>query len=275
MAQKDWLKSLLVRLTSSTQAQALLEGSVVFAHQLMGIGSGSSPCWSGENTLRRVLERQRAISGKPVCIFDVGSNTGQFIASVLMPLENAGIATEIHAFEPSPVAFKTLQDTFGGRLNVYLNNFGLSDETRKVELFSDRPGSGLASLSRRRLDHFGIEFEAAETVQLRVLDDYCRERNVQHIDLLKLDVEGHELDVLRGAKRLFQEKRISIASFEFGGCNIDSRTFVQDFWYFFRQNGGGRLHRLSPSGSLVPIPEYREDLEQFRNTIFVVLQADA
>jgi hypothetical protein len=133
----------------------------------------------------------------------------------------------------------------------------------------------LASLSRRRLHHFGIEFEAAETVQMRVLDDYCSERGVQRIDLLKLDVEGHELDVLQGAKRMFQEQRIGMVSFEFGGCNIDSRTFVQDFWYFFRQNGGGRLHRLSPSGTLVPVPEYQEDLEQFRTTIFVMLRAEA
>jgi len=274
MAQKDWPKSFLVRLTSSHQAQVLLAGGVVYAQQLMGIGSGSSPSWSGEKTLRVSLV-ERASSGKPLCVFDVGANTGQFISSVLMPLQDSGLALEIHAFEPSPIAFRTLLDSFGGKANVHLNNFGLGQEQGEVQLFADRPGSRLASLSRRRLDHFGIEFEAAETVQLRVLDDYCRERNVQHIDLLKLDVEGHELDVLRGAKRLFQEKRISIASFEFGGCNIDSRTFVQDFWYFFRQNGGGRLHRLSPSGSLVPIPEYREDLEQFRNTIFVVLQADA
>jgi FkbM family methyltransferase len=275
MARKDWIKSFLVRLTSSTRAQALLERGVVFAHQLMGIGSGSSPSWSGENTLRRRLELQQAASGKPICVFDVGANTGQFISSVLIPLQDAGLPLEIHAFEPSPVAFRTLQDTFGGMSNAHLNNFGLSHENGEVQLFSDRPGSGLASLSRRRLDHFGIDYEASERVRMRLLDDYCRERQVQRIDLLKLDVEGHELNVLRGAQRLFQEQRIGMVSFEFGGCNIDSRTFVQDFWYFFRDHGGGRLHRLSPSGTLVPLPEYREDLEQFRNTIFVVLQADA
>lgn len=275
MARKNWIRSFLVRITSSNQAQALLERGVVFAHQLMGIGSGSSPSWSGENTLRRRLELQQDASGEPICVFDVGANTGQFISSVLMPLQSAGRPLEIHAFEPSPVAFQTLRETFGGKSNVHLNNFGLSHENGEVQLFSDRPGSSLASLSRRRLDHFGIEYEASERVQMRRLDDYCSERQVQRIDLLKLDVEGHELDVLQGAKRLFEERRIGMVSFEFGGCNIDSRTFVQDFWYFFREHGGGRLHRLSPSGTLVPLTEYREDLERFRNTIFVMLQADA
>lgn len=70
---------------------------------------------------------------------------------------------------------------------------------------------------------------------------------------------------------MFRKRRIRMVSFEFGGGNIDSRTFFQDFWYFFREIEPARLHRITPAGRLVPIPEYREVYEQFRTTNFVVI----
>jgi hypothetical protein len=94
---------------------------------------------------------------------------------------------------------------------------------------------------------------------------------VGRIDLLKIDVEGHELEVLRGAESLFAGRGVRMVTFEFGGCDIDSRTFFQDFWYFFRERGMGRLFRITPSGYLAPIRHYREADEQFRTTNFLVL----
>jgi len=168
-----------------------------------------------------------------------------------------------------------LSDNAKGYSNVRLNNFGLGKESGEFELFYNEIGSGLASLSKRRLDHFGIDFRYSEKVRIETLDDYCWNQKVQNIDLLKLDVEGHELDVLQGGIQMFQGKRIRMVSFEFGGCNIDTRTYFQDFWYFFQENRMARIFRITPSGHLVPIPQYKEVYEQFRTTNFLVLQSDA
>ena len=54
----------------------------------------------------------------------------------------------------------------------------------------------------------------------------------QEIDIMKLDVEGHELDVLEGSRKTINS--IKLIQFEFGGCNIDSKTFFQDFYYFLK-----------------------------------------
>jgi hypothetical protein len=85
-----------------------------------------------------------------------------------------------------------------------------------------------------------------------------------------MDIEGHELDALSGAKRMFDNKSIDIVAFEFGGCNIDTRTFFQDFWYFF-SGINMRIYRVTPSGYLYRIDSYKEIQEQFRTTNFVAM----
>jgi hypothetical protein len=71
---------------------------------------------------------------------------------------------------------------------------------------------------------------------------------------------------------MLRERRIDRILFEFGGCNIDSRSYFQDFYYFLRNFGFTQLFRLAPSGYLVPIPKYREIDEQFRTTNFVAIR---
>jgi hypothetical protein len=78
------------------------------------------------------------------------------------------------------------------------------------------------------------------------------------------------MDALAGAKEKFFNHAIDIVTFEFGGCNIDTRTFFRDFWVFFqRQNM--KLYRITLSGYLSQINSYKEIDEQFRTTNFIAL----
>lgn len=138
-------------------------------------------------------------------------------------------------------------------------------------LYYNEKGSGLASLTKRRLEHFNIDFKESEEVKIISLDEYCKMRNIKHITLLKMDIEGHELDILRGATEMFANNAIDIVTFEFGGCNIDTRTFFQDFWYFFKEQKM-QICRILPSGEMYKIPAYSELYEQFTTTNFVVLK---
>jgi len=107
-------------------------------------------------------------------------------------------------------------------------------------------------------------------VVVSTIDDYCSENAIKHIHLLKIDIEGHELDALAGARRMFDKKSIDIVTFEFGGCNIDTRTFFQDFWYFFSEINM-KIFRITPSGYLHPIESYKEIHEQFRTINFIAI----
>ena len=115
-----------------------------------------------------------------------------------------------------------------------------------------------------------IDFKESENVEIKSLNNYCKNSNIDYINLLKMDVEGHELDVLQGGQELFAKNAIDIATFEFGGCNIDSRTFFQDFWYFFK-GYDMEIYRILPREKLYKIKEYKETNEQFITTNYLAI----
>jgi FkbM family methyltransferase len=230
----------------------------------MGVGAGSSVNTSGEASVLRSL-RDLPNEDKLV-IFDVGANKGEFLQMSVKVLAPRG-GYQIHCFEPSKTAYSSLSRRAEGVMNVTLNNVGLGRETGQRLLYADKLGSGLASLTKRRLDHFEIGFSESESVDIETLDNYCALHAIDHIDLLKIDVEGHELDVLAGGAEMLRKKAVRLVTFEFGGCNIDTRTFVQDVWYFFLRHGM-RIARITPGGFWCELGEYSEVYEQFRTTNF-------
>jgi hypothetical protein len=60
-----------------------------------------------------------------------------------------------------------------------------------------------------------------------------------------MDIEGHELDLLLGARHMFEAGAVKIATFEFGGCNIDTHTCFQDYFYYFKEMNMD-LYRIIP-----------------------------
>lgn len=245
--------------------QKLLKKNVLISQYFMGIGSGSGVSTSGEQVIFSVLSKK---CEPPYCIFDVGANKGQFLNLALEEISNSDFL--IHCFEPATETFSYLSKRKKDK-RVKLNKLGMGKEKGNMTLYYDTPGSGLASLTKRKLDHFGIEFNKSEIVQVETIDNYCKENSIERINLLKVDVEGHELDVFFGAKEMFANNLIDIVTFEFGGCNIDTRTFFRDFWCFII-DVNMKLFRITPSGYLSQIESYSEIHEQYRTTNFIAVK---
>lgn len=256
----------LCRVFANRWGQSALERGVAVAQYLQGIGSGGEIRSSGEAAVLSKLKVAGESAARDLCIFDVGANTGQFLTLACDSLRGRNF--HMHSFEPSIPTFTQLCNTARRFGNVTLNNFGLGTQPGEFELFYDAPGSQHASLTKRNLAHFGIETQLAEKVRIQTLDNYCADRQIDCIDLLKIDVEGHELDVLNGAAGMFRNRAIRMVTFEFGGCNIDTRSFVRDFFFFFSAYRM-RMARITPSGYFRELSSYTEILEQFRTTNFV------
>lgn len=235
--------------------QALCEYVAREALREMGIGTTEDFQANGEAAF---IGRLPAGS----CVVDVGAHTGDFARAVQKSVPRA----TVHCFEPAPGPYAELRLISG----IVANNVALGDKSGMVEMYADRPGSKLSSFYKRRLDHFGIQFAHRQSVTVDTLDAYCARTGLDSIELLKLDAEGHELSVLRGARVVLSRGVIRKILFEFGGTDIDSRTFLQDFYYLLSEHGY-TLHRLQKDGFLYPIPEYQELYEQFAYTNYVAL----
>lgn len=218
----------------------------------MNYGNGAGVDVSGE---KKAMQYVKDNTAKNRIIFDVGANIGNYTRNL-----NTVMSGVIYAFEPSPQTFALLKDNLAGNANIQLNNVGLSDKVCTMPLFSDTPTSGITSVYNRRLKHFNLNVTNQGEAHFTTLDKYCNEHNIDHIDFLKMDVEGHELAVLNGASEMLEKNAIDYIQFEFGGCNIDSHTFFQDFWYMLHNKY--RIYRILRDG-LYEITQYTEYLEIF------------
>ena len=88
-----------------------------------------------------------------------------------------------------------------------------------------------------------------------------------HIDLLKIDTEGFELEVLLGASEMLTEKKITIIQFEFNEVNIVQRRFLKDFYNLLPKYDFYRLdeQRLIPLGSWEP----KHEIFMFQNIVAI------
>jgi FkbM family methyltransferase len=231
--------------------------------EVQGFGSGADVKSSGEVGVFNL------VFGPAPVLFDVGGYVGEYTEAFLK-VHPGGRA---FVFEPSEHHFCTLKERLGNRDNVTLIKSGLSVQSGQLPLYKTAEISSLASLTKRRLDHFNITMDKVEIVKLQTLDESIAAHNVASIDLLKIDVEGHELDVLKGASQAFRDNRINLVQFEFGGCNLDTGTSVQDFFYFFKQCGF-TIGLIQPSGGIHWLPKYDEFLEQYRTTNFLAAKAE-
>jgi FkbM family methyltransferase len=223
---------------------------------LQGKGYGS------HSVRREVAAAASLMDQKPTLVIDVGGNKGDYSGALRLKFP----AAEIHIFEPALSNVTALQTRFASEANVVVNCCALGKQTGEAMLYADVDGSGTASLTRRRLDHFGVTLNHRESVKVLRFEDYWVETlRRRSIDFAKLDVEGHELDVIGGFGAALEHTRL--VQFEFGGCNIDTRTYFQDFWYFFQEHGF-EIHRITPF-SVARLSAYSEIDEFFMTTNFL------
>jgi FkbM family methyltransferase len=173
---------------------------------------------------------------KGMTVFDVGANIGELTLLFSKFISENGV---VHSFEPTPQTFEKLKmiTAIAGRKNVVLNQFAVSNIDGYIDFNVYKEEFSCWNTSANRpLANYGIDLkpETCISVPTITIDSYCKQHNIERIDLLKVDVEGAEINVLEGAKKMFRGTNIGCCVFEFGQTLHDMGRSSDDLKKFFR-----------------------------------------
>lgn len=255
------IRELILRFVRKNCFQQLWETLFHYSKVGMNYWGGATVGFSGEeNALRYANAKFKQLHAGKVIVFDVGANIGQFAK---MAAHEISCAKVIHSFEPSGKTFLALQEVI--KVNKLENqvvacNIGFGSVEGNLTLYSSETSSTIASLYNQKNPLREFKDEYKEDVKIEAIDRFCTLNSINRIDYLKLDIEGHEYQALLGGVDMLSMGKISFIQFEFGECQIDSRTFFIDFYNLLHDKYD--LYRIVSDG-LAPIKAYSADLEVF------------
>jgi FkbM family methyltransferase len=190
----------------------------------------------GARDLYRLLNKPWLPAARIGTVLDVGANEGQFVkvARVLFP------QAPILAFEPNPHLVPSLERVLStsGRGTVLPLACGREQGVLPLHLTKFSPSASLLQPTRLQIPDFPAA-EIGETIQVTVerLDDVVRSNALARAPyLLKLDVQGFELQVLQGATSILPDVAVILCEVNAEGFYMGQAGFEQ-IYLFLRQHG--------------------------------------
>lgn len=182
--------------------------------------------------------------------FDLGAHCGYF---TLLMREAVGADGQVHSFEPSPRTYRRL--TANVRRNGYSNVFARESAV----------GSQVGSLTLNTYNNSRAAYATLGTppfpdsiaarVPVTTLDLYSAQPGIGQVDLVKMDVEGSELEVLKGARQLLESRRLKVIVFEASDATLASRGTNSAAVLDYLRQLNYSLFDLNDDGGLMPISQ--------------------
>ena len=160
-------------------------------------------------------------------VFDIGCFRGGFTKNFIKNEKKLGMESTFFLFDPNPITkdylksilrnekikyFNLALDNSNSQKKFYLNNFfEPSGSSLNTTFRDDKKWKNTRKIFMQILQPFKkIEDFSEINVQTQTLDNFCLEEKINNIDVLKIDTEGNELNVLKGAKKLLEQNKINI-----------------------------------------------------------------
>jgi FkbM family methyltransferase len=243
----------LFKLIAVRQTQSFFEAMHKFSLKGMNYGSANKPKDSGELSVFDYIEEQEK---RDLVIFDVGSNNGQYLEHLLSFFKHRKMT--YYCFEPDPVAYGHLANFANGKPGVSIFNLAFGGEQGVMTLYQNNSGSVGSSLvslddkpNQQKVD-----------VQVSTLDLFCKERGIEKIDFLKVDTEGFEAEVLKGATELIANNKINYIQLEHG--SMQSIKMGSSLYSYQQMLPKFRLYHIKQNG--LRRIRYSERFEIFYNS---------
>lgn len=140
-------------------------------------------------------------------IFDIGAHIG----ITALEFSDRLPAAKVYAFEPSPRNFQRMSANLVGKPEIRRFQIGFGAHPERTKLFMDPDHPSMARLNAK-------EALPSEDVEIATIDQFCSEHSITTIDILKIDTEGHEVAVLKGASGLLATRSIRLIKAE---CTVN------------------------------------------------------
>lgn len=210
---------------------------------------------NGESWVQRL-----ALTAEHPVVFDVGSHFGEWSQQLLA---QPGSRPTLFAFEPSAHSAARARSTLGDKAE--LQQLALSDEVGEASLHVVHEGAGSNSLIR--FADPARSTSDIEQVAVSTVDEFCAQRKLGNVTLLKIDAEGHDLAVMRGAQEALSNQGIDLIQFEYNARWIDARAFLLDAFELLTKHGY-QLGKVTPNG-VETYPRWHPELETFRESNYL------
>ena len=241
----------------------------------------NDPRQNGELLVLRALARRLAGGSDPV-VLDVGANLGEWSESFLKLLfaaqgdisHRASTARpRLHLFEPAP-ATRALLTRRGlavrypkAVIEIVPMAVGDRNGTAELAVFDERDGIHTLSPVAGDVPKGLVE------VTCTTLDAYCSAHGIDRVDYLKVDTEGNDFNVLRGAEALLREGRVRYLQFEYNHRWIAFRRFLKDAFDLLEPFG---YHVGKITGRGIDVYSgWHHELESFREGNYLAWRGDA
>jgi FkbM family methyltransferase len=168
------------------------------------------------------------VNWQPEIVFDIGANKGQTAIAFNKKWPKA----KIFSFEPVSDTFEELQANTSKVSNVESFNLAMGSECGQgsIKLFG-KSSSNLASLDSRFTKKPDSNYE---TVTITTVNDFCNNKSISKINLLKIDTEGHDLEVLKGSIGLLKKNKIDTIFVEFSMRTTPGKVTLCEIYDFLK-----------------------------------------
>lgn len=222
---------------------------------------------NGEFMLQKQIIKSVSKNQKLIC-FDVGGFVGDWSAAFLKNCHDGGLTEfQLYVFEPVPSTMEIMKKRLGNHDNVKFESYALSSNTGEDTIYVSNKLSGANSLHQENNQSVAVPINKITSM------DFVSRNQLNNIDLLKIDTEGHDFDIIVGTIPLLKEKRIAVLQFEYNHRWIFSRHYLKDVFDLI-EGLPYRLGKLCENYILL-YDSWNHEHDRFFESNYVLIRSDA
>ena len=230
----------------------------------LGYNNYGSYNYTGEKNFVKILEKYRV----RLCL-DIGANVGDY-SKMLLQLTNA----KVIALEPNKFSFKILKKIrLRNKKRFTCLNVAASDKKKKGYLYYGTNTSELASIMQNtnKLNFIDGKNSNKMKIQLSTLDEiFLKNKDkFKNLDFIKIDTEGHEIEVLKGSKKIIKILKPKFLQIEFNTHQLLRSITLQDYKKLLRNYNVFRLLPFGRKLLSVNVNKPEDNIFHLSNIVFI------